>query len=168
MLGIGQCRDVDNSWKAGKISGCQSDFPGWKSTYHLWKAATLVKINRLLHLHFRLWQILSTSLQWQESYRSGPISWCLLQGLNCMCFLHFLLPWNSRRRLSLWCCWGDCWEWEWPNHLQTLLVILAYLSNWFFVQGTKKFNFPACLNFLKKSFPQNFHLPFGQVEGKIH
>ena len=56
-------RDVDNSRKAGKIPGCQSDFPSWKSTYHLWKAATLAKINRLLHnLHFHLWQILSTSL----------------------------------------------------------------------------------------------------------
>ena len=32
----------------------------------------------------------------------------------------------------------------------------------------KKFNFPACLNFLKHYFPQNFHLPFGKVEGKIH
>ena len=35
-------------------------------------------------------------------------------------------------------------------------------------QGTKKFDFPACPNFLKKKFPQNFHLPFGQVEDKIH
>ena len=36
------------------------------------------------------------------------------------------------------------------------------------VQGTKKFNFSACPNFLKRSFPQSFHLHFGQVEGKIH
>ena len=35
-------------------------------------------------------------------------------------------------------------------------------------QGTKKFNFPAGPNFLKNNFPQNFHLPYGQVEGKIH
>ena len=47
-------RDVDNSQKAGKIPGCQRYFPGWKSTYHLWKAATLIKINRLLYLQFRL------------------------------------------------------------------------------------------------------------------
>ena len=28
-------RDVDNSRKAGKIPGCQSDFTGWKSTNDL-------------------------------------------------------------------------------------------------------------------------------------
>ena len=55
-------RDVDNSWKAGKIPGCQCDFPGWKTTYNLCKVTVLTQNTRLLNLHFRLWQILATSL----------------------------------------------------------------------------------------------------------
>ena len=55
-------KDVDNSRKAGKIPGCQHDFPGWKTTYNLWKATLLAQNTLLLSLHFRLWQILATSL----------------------------------------------------------------------------------------------------------
>ena len=44
------------------------------------------------------------------------------------------------------------------------------LKDYSLQQGSKKFNLPACLNFLKKkNYPSgNFYLPIRQLKGKIH